>query len=138
LREILLWSRSCQAKFGKSEIGQVSQDAPFVIPSLLAIIVALGPHAAENLDTLRRQIWLQALPRHERDVLAFCIGTDRVGRIVKRQAGAFACFGRWRERHRADLEQFGFEIFVPLRRRGIAGVGFLLFDIQRAEVLPRL
>ena len=88
---------------------------------LLLVIVAVRPGARKNGYALRGQIRLQGLPRHERDILAFGVGTDRVGRIMKCQAGAFAGLGRRRQRHRADLEQPGLQVFVRLRRRGIAG-----------------
>jgi hypothetical protein len=42
--------------------------------SLLTILVGLGPRAAENPQAPRREIRLQRLPRHERDILALGIG----------------------------------------------------------------
>src|SRR5437899_220660 len=50
---------------------------------------------------------------------------------MKGTTGTFAGFGRWSQRHRADLEESWFKIFVPLCRRGFAGVAFVLFDIER-------
>jgi hypothetical protein len=45
------------------------------------------------------------------------IGADRIGRIVEGQSGALAGFGRWRQRHRADLQEFRFN---PLEHSAVA------------------
>jgi hypothetical protein len=61
--------------------------------SCAVVIVALGPRAAENLRATRRQIRLQAFPRHERDILTLGIGTDGIRRRMKCQAGTLVGFG---------------------------------------------
>src|SRR5690348_16105831 len=84
---------------------------------LRRVLVALRPRAAKNPGAFRRQIRLQRLPWHEGDIGAFGIGADRISRIMKRQAGAFAFLSRRRQRDRSDLEQFW------LDRLDGAGVG---------------
>ena len=97
-----------------------------------AVIVILWPCAAENRNTFRRQIRFQRLPRQEGDILALDIGADRIGRKMEGQAGAFAGFGRRRQRHRADLQKFWFEPLEPFRGR--AGIALLLLDPYVAEI----
>jgi len=101
--------------------------------SSLPVVIPLRPCAAEDVCAFRRQIGLQCFPRHERDILAFDIGADRIGRVVEGEAGTLAGHGRRRQRHRADLEQGGLDILVPFRRRGLAGVALLLLDIERDD-----
>src|SRR5579859_7049874 len=100
---------------------------------LLVLGIALRACAAEDALALRRQIGFQRLPGHESDIVTFRVGADGIGRIVEGETGALAGHGRWRQRHRANLEEPWFDTLEPFGGRGRAGVALLLLDLQRSD-----
>ena len=70
--------------------------------TLVGLFIALRPGAAKNPQAFGSEIGFERLPWHERGILAFGVGADRVGRKIEDEAGALAGFGRGRQRNRAD------------------------------------